>query len=131
MADWSASVAADLMRTAMTANPLGDGNIELIIANNDDAALGAIEAMNEHGYNTGSGDDFIPVFGVDATSVAQEAINAGKMTATILQDAEGMARYILTLAQNIANGDDLMANTGFMNIDAGVTKIRVPYAIFG
>jgi len=131
MANWSAATAADLMRTAMTANPLGDGNIELIIANNDDAALGAIEAMNEVGYNTGSGDNYIPVFGVDATDVAQVAIGDGKMTATILQDAVGMAEYILILAQNIAVGDDLMANTGSMNIDAGVAKIRVPYAIFG
>ena len=131
MADWSAAIAADLMRTAMTANPLGDGNIELIIANNDDAALGAIEAMNEVGFNTGAGDNYIPVFGVDATDVAQVAIRDGKMTATILQDAVGMADYILRLTQNIANGEDLMANTGDMNIDAGVAKIRVPYAIFG
>jgi len=131
MANWSAATAADLMRTAMTANPLGDGNIELIIANNDDAALGAIEAMNEVGFNTGSADNYIPVFGVDATDVAQVAIRDGKMTATILQDAVGMADYILRLAQNIANGEDLMANTSSMNIDAGVAKIRVPYAIFG
>ena len=128
-ANWSAANAADLMRTAMTANPLGDGSIELVIANNDDAALGAIEAMNEVGWNTGSGD-FIPVFGVDATDVAQTAIKDGKMTATILQDAVGMAKTIVALSKNIAAGSDLMANTGSYNIDAGVAKIRVPYAIF-
>jgi len=129
MADWQASIAADLMRTAMAANPIGDGNIELIIANNDDAALGAIAALEEAGYNTGSGD-FIPVFGVDATDDAQEAIKAGKMTATILQDAVGMAKTIVALSKNIADGNDLMHNTGSYNIDAGVAKIRVPYAIF-
>ncbi|MCL2151951.1 MAG: galactose ABC transporter substrate-binding protein [Oscillospiraceae bacterium] len=129
--NWSAANAADLMRTALTANSLTDGSIELIIANNDDQAIGAIEAMNEQGFNTGSGSNYIPVFGVDATSVAQEAINAGKMTATILQDAEGMAAYILALANNVAAGADLLANTGGYNIDAGVAKIRVPYAIFG
>jgi len=129
--NWSAANAAELMSTALTAYSLTDGSIELIIANNDDQAIGAIEAMNEQGFNTGSGGGYIPVFGVDATSVAQQAINDGKMTATILQDAVGMATYILKLADNIAVGDDLLAGTGGFNIDSGVAKIRVPYAIFG
>jgi len=34
--------------------------------------------MNEEGFNTGAdGAGYIPVFGVDATAVAVEAINAG------------------------------------------------------
>ena len=131
--NWSAATAADLMRTALTANSLTDGSIELILANNDDQALGAIEAMNEKGFNTGNDDavGYIPVFGVDATSVAVEAINSGRMTGTILQDGPAMAACILALAQNIANGDDLMANTNSYNIDAGAAKIRIPYAIVG
>ena len=129
--NWSASEAANLMRTALSQYKLDDGSIELIIANNDDQALGAIEAMNEAGYNTGdSGAGYIPVFGVDATAVAQEAISAGKMTGTVLQDAQGMAKCIVLLATNIANGNDLMSSTGiYTNIDAGVAKIRIPYAI--
>jgi len=130
-ANWSAATAADLMRTAMTSHTLDDGSIELIIANNDDAALGAIEAMNEKGFNTGDGGNYIPVFGVDATDVAQIAIGDGKFTASILQDAVGMARTIVALSKNIAAGDDLMANTSNYNIDASAAKIRVPYAIFG
>jgi|GEM_PF-12109 len=127
--NWSASVAADLMRTALTANSLTDGSIELILANNDDQALGAIEAMNEEGFNTGSPGGYIPVFGVDATAVAEEAIKASKMTGTVLQDGPAMAACIVALAKNIAAGNDLMANTGGYNIDAGVNKIRIPYAI--
>ncbi|MCL2164742.1 MAG: galactose ABC transporter substrate-binding protein [Oscillospiraceae bacterium] len=128
--NWSAKTAADLMRTALTAYSLTDGTIELILANNDDQALGAIEAMNEEGFNTGSGaTGYIPVFGVDATTVATEAIGAGRMTGTILQDGPAMASCIVALAKNIANGADLMANTGNYNIDAGVAKIRIPYAI--
>ena len=129
--NWSAANAADLMRTALTANSLTDGSIELILANNDDQAIGAIEAMNEKGFNTGddSSVGYIPVFGVDATSVAVEAINSGRMTGTILQDGPAMAACIAALANNIANGASLMANTGGYNIDAGVAKIRIPYAI--
>ena len=128
--NWSAANAADLMRTALTAHSLTDGSIELILANNDDQAIGAIEAMNEEGFNTGKDSTkYIPVFGVDATSVAVEAINAGRMTGTVLQDGPAMAACIVSLAKNIANGADLMANTGGMNIDKGVAKIRIPYAI--
>jgi methyl-galactoside transport system substrate-binding protein len=128
--NWSATEAANLMRTALSAHSLTNGSIELIIANNDDQALGAIEAINENGFNTGrQGAGYIPVFGVDATTVAVEAIRAGRMTGTILQDAPGMAKTILALAQNVANGQDVFTNTSGYNVDSGVRKIRVPYAI--
>ncbi|MCL1815434.1 MAG: galactose ABC transporter substrate-binding protein [Treponema sp.] len=128
--NWSSAEAANLMRTALSAHSLTDGSIELIIANNDDQAMGAIEAMNEEGFNTGrEGSGYIPVFGVDAITGAVEAINAGKMTGTVLQDAEGMAKTILALAQNISNDQDVFANTSRYNVDSGSKKIRVPYAI--
>ncbi|MDR1705159.1 MAG: galactose ABC transporter substrate-binding protein [Clostridiales bacterium] len=128
--NWSAANAAELMRTALTANNLDDGSIELILANNDDQALGAIEAMNEEGYNTGVADaGYIPVFGVDATAVAMEAITAGKMTGTVLQDGPAMAGCIVGLAKNIAEGKPLADGTEDMNVDEGVFKIRIPYAI--
>jgi len=128
--NWSASTAADLMSTALTANSLTDGSIELIFANNDDQALGAIEAMNEEGFNTGAADaGYIPVFGVDATTVAKEAIDAGKMTGTILQDGPAMAGCIVELTRNIADGNDLLSNIGNYNMDEGVNKIRIAYAI--
>jgi len=129
--NWSAANAAALMRTALTAYSLTNGQIELIIANNDDQAIGAIEAMNEENFNTGKPDaaGYIPVFGVDATSVAQEALKAGKMTGTILQDGPAMAACIVKLANNISLGKDLFADTGSYNVDAGVNKIRIPYAI--
>lgn len=129
-ANWSAAEAERLMGTAMSAHSLTNGAIELIIANNDDAALGAIAAMNQQGFNTGDATRFIPVFGVDATAPAQEAIRGGRMTGTIGQDGAGMATTILHLAQNIANGRALMDNTAQFNLDQGVAKIRVPHFIF-
>jgi len=129
--NWSAAEAANLMRTALTAHSLTNGAIELIVANNDDQGLGAIEAMNEQGFNTGrAGAGYIPVFGVDATAVAQEAIRAGRMTSSVLQDAVGMAKTIVALAKNVASGQQVFANTSSYNVDQGVNKIRVPYALF-
>lgn len=129
--NWSASIAKDLMDTALTTYSLDSGDIEIIIANNDDQALGAIEALNEKGYNTGEeGAGYIPVFGVDATAAAVDAIATGKMTGTIKQDADGMAAGILYLAANVQAGKDLMADTDIFNVDTDVAKIRIPYAIY-
>ena len=128
-ANWSAAIAFDLVNTALAAHDPRAGDIELVIANNDDAALGAISALQEAGLNTGGTADKIPVFGVDATAVARIAIDNGEMTGTVMQDGRGMALAVLELADNIANGEALMANTGHHNIDAGVAKIRIPHAI--
>lgn len=128
--NWSPTIAADLMSTALAAYSLTDGSIELILANNDDQAIGAIEAMNEEGFNTGEdGAGYIPVFGVDATPVARDAIANGKMTGTVLQDGPAMAGCILMLAQNVAGGQKLFANTEGYNVDPGVAKIRIAYVI--
>lgn len=129
--NWSAANAKNLMDTALTTYSLTNGDIEIVIANNDDQALGAIESMNEKGFNTGdAAASYIPVFGVDATAVAQDAIANGKMTGTIKQDAAGMANGIIFLAKNIGAGKELMADTGSFNVDEGVAKVRIPYAIF-
>jgi methyl-galactoside transport system substrate-binding protein len=58
--------ATDLMKTFIAANGLD--KIEAVLANNDDMALGAIEALKAEGYNTGDATKYIPVVGVDATA---------------------------------------------------------------
>jgi len=127
-ANWSAAEAFTLVNTALSAHSPAAGDIELVIANNDDAALGAIQALNEIGFNTGDGPK-VPVFGVDATDVARIAINDGSMTGTVMQDGAGMGLAVLQLSDNIANGEALMANTAHHNIDEGVAKIRIPHGI--
>ena len=105
--------------------------VELVIANNDGMAEGAISALQGIGYNTGTeGSTTIPVFGVDAVDTAKEKIQAGQMTGTIMQDAAGMAGTITTLVGNLKGGEDLMANTDQFNVDDSVAKIRVPYGVY-
>ena len=128
-ANWSAATAHELVNTALAAHSPEAGDIELVIGNNDDAALGAISALNESGFNLGGDGPMVPVFGVDATDAAVTAIGEGRMTGTVRQDGTGMALAVLELANNIANGESLMANTGHHNIDAGVAKIRIPHEI--
>jgi len=128
--NWSGAEAKKLMDTALASYKLDSGEIELIIANNDDQALGAIESLNEEGYNTGGADKYIPVFGVDAIDGAVAAISAGKMTGTVLQDAKGMASCIVSLSANVAGGKAVFADAAsYGNVDKVSNKIRIPYQI--
>lgn len=61
--------------------------IEAVLCNNDDMALGAIEALKAEGYNSGDASKYIPVVGVDATAPALEAMKEGSLLGTVLNDA--------------------------------------------
>ena len=127
---WSSAAATNYMSTALAQYTESNKNmIELVIANNDEMALGAISALQTAGYNK-DGKTVIPVFGVDATDSAKQLINEGKLTGTIKQDAEGMASTILNLVSSVQGGGELMDNTSSFNVDEGVAKIRVPYATY-
>lgn len=106
---WSSSAGNEFMSTNLAEYSEANGNmIELVIANNDDMALGAIEALGNAGYNLGDGaSTTIPVFGVDATQTAQDAIAAGKMTGSVKQDAEGMANAICETVKAVGSGSAL------------------------
>lgn len=129
--NWSATAANNYMTTNLSQYNEGSNNmIELVICNNDGMAEGAISALNDKGYNLGTGKDgkMIPVFGVDATDAAKQLIGDGKMTATVKQDADGMAACIADLAKNAADGKDLMDGTDSYNISDKVSnKIFIPY----
>ena len=128
---WSAQAAQEYMQTNLSQYSEANGNmIELIICNNDNMAEGCITALQAAGYNNGEGTTTIPVFGVDATDSAKQLIASGYMTGTIKQDAEGMAECIALLAQNVANGEDLLAGTDSYTKDTANNldnKIFIPY----
>ena len=127
---WSAQAANEYMTTLLSSHSTANKNmVELIICNNDGMAEGAISALNSAGYNNGNATT-IPVFGVDATSAAKELIKAGKMTGTIKQDAEGMAKAILACVKNGTAGNALFEGLDEENIDQGIAKFRVPYAVY-
>ena len=129
--NWSATAANNYMTTNLSQYNEGSNNmIELVICNNDGMAEGAVSALNDKGYNLGTGKDckMIPVFGVDATDAAKQLIADGKMTATVKQDADGMAACIADLAKNAAGGKDLMDGTDSYNISEKVSnKTFIPY----
>ncbi len=126
---WSSSAATDYMNTVLAKHSEANNNmVELVIANNDDMALGAISALQSAGYNNGSGTT-IPVFGVDATDAAKEAIAKGQMVGTIKQDAEGMANAIVTMATNFDAGKDKFDSLPAENL-VGTWRVNIPYATY-
>ena len=127
--NWSAQAAHDYMKTILSAYSEKGGNmVELIIANNDEMALGALSALEEAGYNK-SGGRVIPVFGIDATDGAKEKIKSGAMAGTIKQDGEGMAKAISTVAQNLLQGKDMFTNIDKDNV-VGKWRINIPYSTY-
>jgi len=124
---WSAAQGNDYMTTNLAQYNEANGNmIEVVIANNDDMALGAIQALQTAGYNK-EGAHLVPVFGVDATDAAKAAIKDGSMTGTIKQDAVGMADAIALIAQNLAKGADKFAGIDAANI-VGTWRVNIPYS---
>lgn len=100
-ANWQRAEGQEKM--AAWISSFGD-DIEAVFANNDDMALGAIEALKAAGYFTDN--KFIPVVGVDATAPALDSVAAGELYATILQDAKGQGKAIFDIAYALAKGED-------------------------
>lgn len=80
-------------------------NIEAVICNNDDMALGAIDALKAAGYFVG--DNYIPVVGVDATYQAIEALKEGTLLGTVLNDSKNIAKSVFEACRLLAMGKDL------------------------
>lgn len=83
--------------------------IECVIANNDEMALGAINALKAAGYF--SGGRFMPVVGVDAISQAIEALRQGSLLGTVFNDGEQQAMAAVDLAILLARGEEISADT--------------------
>ena len=127
---WSNTAAYEYMGTILSQYNEANGNmVELIIANNDDMAIGAINYLKTVGYNDGNGK-VIPVFGVDAVEAAKAAINAGEMTGTIKQDAVGMADAVATITANLIAGRDKFEglNENYRVVDGWF--VQIPYAMY-
>ncbi|MGM9960585.1 MAG: galactose ABC transporter substrate-binding protein [Allobaculum sp.] len=126
---WSSAQGTDIVQNALSQYNEDNGDmIELVIANNDGMALGAMSALQNAGYNTGEeGSRTIPIFGVDALDDAKAAIDEGKMTGTIKQDGEGMANAICTMVQNMLSDKDKFDSLDAANV-IGTWRINIPYS---
>lgn len=74
-----------------------NSKIELVIANNDDMALGALDAIESVNFSPSPA-----VVGIDGTPVGLEAVYEGKMLGTVYNNAREQADGILRLACALA-----------------------------
>ena len=125
--NWSNAAANNYMKTILSAySESGKNMVELIIANNDEMALGAIAALNEAGYNK-KGGKTIPVFGIDATDAARSRIDDGTMAGTVKQDAKGMADAIVKIANNMLGGKESFDGIS-EDMTIGKKRVNIPYS---
>nr|WP_312291833.1 substrate-binding domain-containing protein [Clostridium chromiireducens] len=106
-----------------------NGKIEAIISNNDNMAIGAIEALQKYGFNKGDKSKYIPVVGLGGVPEAKKLIDQGFMTGTIVQDSKLHAKAIYDVAMNLASGKDPIAGTDYKYDETGIT-IKIPYYVY-
>ena len=98
-AEWSRDKASDLMT-----NWLSSGEpFDAVFANNDEMAIGAIQAMKASGIDM----DSVQVGGVDATSDALLSMQAGDMDVTVFQDLAGQGAGSIDTAIALINGEEV------------------------
>ncbi|CAM3646681.1 galactose ABC transporter substrate-binding protein [Cohnella lubricantis] len=98
--------------------------IEAVLANNDDMALGAIDALKDEGYF--KYNKYMPVVGVDATAPALEALAEGTLLGTVINDAKAQGEATLSLANVLARGGTpSKENTGYDITDG--KYVWIPY----
>ena len=102
---WDTAQAKDKM-DAWLSGPNGN-KIEVVIANNDAMAMGAVEALKAHNKSA------VPVFGVDALPEALAMVKSGAMAGTVLNDAENQAKATFDMAKNLAAGKPATEGTNY------------------
>ncbi len=96
-ANWSRDEAQDLMTNWMASGEPFD----FVLANNDEMAIGAIQAMKAAGIDMAD----VQVGGVDASQDALLAMQAGDYDVTVFQDAYGQGAGSVNTALALAAGE--------------------------
>jgi inositol transport system substrate-binding protein len=96
-ANWSRDQAQNLMTNWLSTNTAFDA----VISNNDEMAIGAIQAMKAAGIDMAS----VIVGGVDATQDALAAMQAGELDVTVFQNAAAQGSGSVDAAAKLAAGE--------------------------
>lgn len=108
------------------------GKFNIVIANNDGMALGAVESLLTNKYTDDPADPSkdvdgdgtvlkVPVLGVDATPVALQSMAENKLYATVLQDAAGQSLTAFDLVFQMATKGSAIGMTA-----GGITACTEP-----
>lgn len=98
-ANWMRTPAMDLMTNWLSSGIQPDA----VFANNDEMALGAIQALKVAGVAM----DDVVVGGVDATQDALAALQAGDLDVTVFQNAEDQGKGAIDTVLKLAQGEEV------------------------
>ena len=108
-AEWDRTKAQNLMTNWMSKGLKFDA----IIANNDEMAIGALQALKAGGVDTSK----VIVGGVDATQDALASMKAGDLKVTVFQDAAGQGKGAVDTALKLVAGQKVE------------TKVYIPFQL--
>lgn len=106
---------------------------ELVLSNNDEMALGAVEAIEKQ-EQTKAGKKKkqkkkmknIQVVGIDGTDDAKKAVDEGKMLGTVCSDQKLYARTLLQMVEAAGKGESMEENIPF----ADGNYVWIPWEIY-
>ena len=124
IANWDRSQAAALMDQWLEQYP---EEIELIICNNDEMALGAADSLER----SGTGRQ-VKIVGIDGTPQGIEGLKSGKLFGTVICDSEEYAEVIFEIAaaealgQNVQEKVELKDKKYYQCSQKAVTRESLP-----
>jgi len=110
--DWDRNRGQEIAQNDLA--KFGD-QIEVVFCNNDDMAIGALQAIQAAGRKV---NEDIYLVGVDALDAALNEVMNGNMTGTVLNDAGGQATEAVNQMELLLNGT---------TYGAGEQSVYVPY----
>lgn len=126
-ANWDQAQALDKMNAWITA--YGIDGIEGVLCNNDNMAMGAMQACINNGYNSGNPEEFVPIVGIDANIDALEAMKAGSLLGTVLNDRLSQSDAIINVIKAAKQGVEVTEEIVGVDCTVEGKYVWVPYVI--
>lgn len=126
-ANWDQAQALDKMNAWITA--YGIDGIEGVLCNNDSMAMGAVQACINNGYNSGDPEKFVLIVGIDANIDALEAMKAGSLLGTVLNDRQNQSIAIINVIKAVNAGQEITEDVVGVDCTVDGKYIWVPYVI--
>jgi methyl-galactoside transport system substrate-binding protein len=91
-------------------------------------ALGALQSVEAAGFNAEGkkSSKYIPIIGIDALPEMLDKIESGEVMGSVLQDAKTQGQTIVKMAENLANGREVLDGID-AELEEGAKAVRVPY----
>lgn len=109
--DWDRNKGQEIAQNDLA--KFGD-QIEVVFCNNDDMAIGALQAIQAAGRTV---NQDIYLVGVDALDAALNEVANGNMTGTVLNDANGQASKAVECMENLLGGSTYASGEQSVYVD--------------